>query len=272
MSIQSPNPSILQSFNPPLPQSLNPPISLGHAVRRSHSPRAPSHLGQQAPLVFHSPRHHRLRRVPGGGRGHHPGDERLRQGEHHRGGDRHQFVPGPAGPHRPGAADRRPDPGHSQAAAHHPAGRGGREPGPARGPGRGIPVRLAHPDERRGLPEPYGRRRIGVRHHPTLPDRPGLPLRRRRTPGRARRERAAPHRRAWVGRGREAVRQQPGPGHRQADPGRGSGGGGKGGDRQEGQGPGTVLRRVRPPALLDLRGHVRPAQDHRRVGEDGKRR
>ena len=65
-----------------------------HAPPRSPPPRPPIHPERQAPLLLHPARHHRLGRLPGGRRRHHPGHERLREGEPHRRDDRHQRLPG----------------------------------------------------------------------------------------------------------------------------------------------------------------------------------
>ena len=94
----------------------------------------------------------------------------------------------------------------------------------------------------------HRRRRADLRRHPALPDRAGLPLRRRRAADRPRRRERRPGGGAGLRRGRQAVRrsrarpigQKVRVGGREFD--------GQGRDRQEGQGAGPVVRRLRAAA------------------------
>ena len=147
--------------------------------------------------------------VPGRRGGGHPGHERLREGEPHRRHDRHQRVPGAPHPDRARAAATTRWCGRSPSAADHHAGgrRGGaaaRFPTPRRSRcSRAGPPRSATCSYR----EPDGGRRAGLRRDPALPDRAGLPLRRRRAAGRPGRPRAPAGRGAGLRRGRQAVRR-----------------------------------------------------------------
>ena len=133
--------------------------------------------GSQAPLVLHPARHHRLRRLPGRRRRGHPGDERVRQGEPHRRDDRDQRLPGAALARSRSACWTT---SRCSAIAKRPliTVRGRR-----RRCARAVPDAEAvalqsgwpTPISDVALPRPDRRQRAGLRRHPALPGRPGLP-------------------------------------------------------------------------------------------------
>ena len=111
----------------PVGTFAGPPLVDRHAPARRHPHRAGRDPRQQAADLLHAARHHRLGAVPRRGRGDHPGDERVREGERRRRDDRRERVPG-----APHADPDRACSTTSECKPHRSAGPRSRAPTPRR--------------------------------------------------------------------------------------------------------------------------------------------
>ena len=234
----------------------------------------PGHLDQQAPLLLHPARHHRLRGLPGRRRRRHPGHERVRQGEPHGAMIGTNAFQVRRAPISVGLLDDEQVRDIAKRPLITVEDARGRRGGPC--PTR-RPWRSSRAGRRRWATSRYRDRTVGnvlhLRRHAALPGGAGLPASLAGVAAhRARRPRAAPGGRSWATRSPRSCSTIPARavGKKVRLDGREVIGQGR--DRAEGARAGAVVRRLRAASLQHLRDDLRPAEDHRGVGEDADRR